>query len=330
MVMKALKIAVYGIAKNEESVAARWAASAAEADVRIVLDTGSTDRTVEVLRTSGVEVHSATVSPWRFDEARNRSLDLVPADVDICISLDLDEVLSPGWRQEILKAWIPGTTMIRYPFITAFHKDGRPSQVTWGHKVHKRDGYRWQYAIHEILRPLAEHQEVFTQGFKIEHIETKERSNDRYIDIIRQWSILEPQEPRYQQYLARNLFDQGKYQECLAILEKYFNLPNLDTPEKAFSYRIQAWCYRQLNASPDFIVESLLKAVAFAPRERETWAHLAEEMYFLGNIPNAYSALTNALRIKESYHSYRMEPDVWSGKLEMMMDKVIVELKRSL
>lgn len=38
------KICVYAIAKNEEQFVDRWVDSMSEADVIVVLDTGSTDR----------------------------------------------------------------------------------------------------------------------------------------------------------------------------------------------------------------------------------------------------------------------------------------------
>ena len=44
------KICVYAIAKNEEQFVDRWVDSMSEADVIVVLDTGSTDRTVEKLK----------------------------------------------------------------------------------------------------------------------------------------------------------------------------------------------------------------------------------------------------------------------------------------
>src|SRR5205807_433889 len=88
-----LRVAVYAIARDEEAHVARWAASAAGADVRIVVDTGSTDATVSRALSSGIAVHCISVEPFRYDEARNRALDLVPDDVDVCMPLDLDEVL---------------------------------------------------------------------------------------------------------------------------------------------------------------------------------------------------------------------------------------------
>ena len=60
-------------------------ASMAEADGVYVLDTGSTDGTAERLRALGAVVVEERVEPWRFDTARNRSLELVPEDADICV-----------------------------------------------------------------------------------------------------------------------------------------------------------------------------------------------------------------------------------------------------
>jgi glycosyltransferase involved in cell wall biosynthesis len=47
--------------------------SLAEADGVVVLDTGSGDGTVEKLRARGATVFEETISPWRFDVARNRA-----------------------------------------------------------------------------------------------------------------------------------------------------------------------------------------------------------------------------------------------------------------
>ena len=72
-----MKVVVYAICKNEAKFAERWMASMAEADQIVVLDTGSADGTAEKLRALGASVTVETIAPWRFDTARNRSLDLV-------------------------------------------------------------------------------------------------------------------------------------------------------------------------------------------------------------------------------------------------------------
>ena len=49
-----MKVIVYAIAKNEEKFVDRWVDSMQEADEIIVLDTGSTDKTVEKLKKRNV------------------------------------------------------------------------------------------------------------------------------------------------------------------------------------------------------------------------------------------------------------------------------------
>ena len=133
-----MKIAVYSIALNEAKFAERWADCAAEADYRVVADTGSTDDTVALLRGKGVDVQTISIRPWRFDRAREANLALVPADADVAICLDLDEVLLPGWRASLEKAWVPDTTRLRHPFVWNWTPDGKPLNTLYGHRIHAR------------------------------------------------------------------------------------------------------------------------------------------------------------------------------------------------
>ena len=144
-----MKIAVYTIAKNEEKFAKRWADSCAEADYRIVLDTGSTDKTAEILHCCGVTVVQEIIDPWRFDTARNISLHHVPEDADWCIVLDMDEVLAPGWRKaledHVVNNEMAGVTRIR-PWYVWSWKDGKPDREFAGERIHSRNDYNKQTA----------------------------------------------------------------------------------------------------------------------------------------------------------------------------------------
>ncbi|MFR2334313.1 MAG: glycosyltransferase, partial [Flavonifractor plautii] len=134
-----VKIVVYAICKNEAGHAERWMASMAEADGVYVLDTGSTDGTAERLRALGAVVVEERVEPWRFDTARNRSLELVPEDADICVCTDLDEVFHPGWRAALEAAWTDGTTQAVYRYTWNFNADGSEGTVFWIEKIHAGD-----------------------------------------------------------------------------------------------------------------------------------------------------------------------------------------------
>ncbi|MBQ8792890.1 MAG: glycosyltransferase, partial [Clostridia bacterium] len=63
------KICVYAIAKNEEKNVERWYNSMKEADLIVVLDTGSTDNTVQLLRSFGVVVEQKIYDHFEFDVA---------------------------------------------------------------------------------------------------------------------------------------------------------------------------------------------------------------------------------------------------------------------
>lgn len=107
-----MKVCVYAISKNEEKFVSRWVDSMKEADEIYVLDTGSTDNTVSKLKELGVNVVSKIISPWRFDVARNESLELVPLDADVCVCCDMDEVFENGWREKLESCWAKGVTRL--------------------------------------------------------------------------------------------------------------------------------------------------------------------------------------------------------------------------
>jgi len=97
-----MKICVYAISKNEQQFVQRFCESAKDADLILIADTGSTDDTAEEARRwkqnsidarANLMVHDICITPWRFDLARNAALALIPRDIDVCISLDLDEVM---------------------------------------------------------------------------------------------------------------------------------------------------------------------------------------------------------------------------------------------
>ena len=75
-----MKLYVYAICRDEAKFAARWMVSMSEADGVYVLDTGSSDGSPEQLEELGAHVARRQIQPWRFDDARNLSLDLTPED----------------------------------------------------------------------------------------------------------------------------------------------------------------------------------------------------------------------------------------------------------
>ncbi|SDT92502.1 Glycosyl transferase family 2 [Verrucomicrobium sp. GAS474] len=89
------------IVKNEEANLPRCLASLAGlADEVVVVDTGSTDRTVEIAREAGAAVH---FFPWNGVEADARNVSIARASGRWLFQIDADEEVSPELRREIVR-----------------------------------------------------------------------------------------------------------------------------------------------------------------------------------------------------------------------------------
>ena len=305
-----MKIAVYAIAKNEEQFVERFLESAKDADYIIIGDTGSTDRTVETLEDidTKVLVYPIHISPWRFDLARNAVLALIPADAEVCISLDLDEVLTPGWRDIIERQWKPGvTTQLRYQF-------------DWGlgiefqyEKIHSRRGFRWHHPCHEypVLDARIDPCWAHTPALLVKHLPDPSKSRGQYMDLL-QLSVKEdPHCPRNAFYFARELTFNERWLEAEDALKNYLALPGaVWANERSYAMRLLGQTYRRLGN----IKESerwLVSATQEAPDTREPWCDLAQHYYFESRWPESYAAAKRALAITEMAKVYTCDPKVW-------------------
>ncbi len=105
------KLSVTIITKNEEAAIAACLASVAWADEVVVVDFGSTDKTVEICKAHGAAVHSTTYWPG-FGPQKNIALDL--ASYDWVLSIDADERVSAALRTEIEQALSLNTNNVAY------------------------------------------------------------------------------------------------------------------------------------------------------------------------------------------------------------------------
>jgi glycosyltransferase involved in cell wall biosynthesis len=187
-----MKIAVYGIALNEEQNAEQWAECSQDADIRLVCDAGSTDNTVDLLENLGVQVFNLTIDPFRFDVARNAALSLLPSDIDYCVSLDLDEVLETGWRSSLEPVLANRPTRGNHGFVSHW-ADGNQSDH-YHERVHARHGYRWVLPVHEKLDwydPETEERITWQETMRIHQYPDEGKDRSSYLPLLEQ-AILEP------------------------------------------------------------------------------------------------------------------------------------------
>ena len=237
-----MKVVVYAICKNERAFADRWMASMSEADEVYVLDTGSTDGTPQRLEELGGHVTVETITPWRFDVARNRSLDLVPADADLCVCTDLDEVFQPGWREKVEEAWTPGVDRLLYRYTWNFLPDGREGMVYWYDKMHRRWGCRWVNPVHEVLQfEGGEPQTRYVEGVHLEHHPDQNKSRSQYLPLLELAVEENPENDRNVHYLGREYFFYRRWEESIAMLKRHLALPSATwADERCASMRLLA------------------------------------------------------------------------------------------
>lgn len=304
-----MKIAVYTIALNEEQFVERWASSAADADVLLIADTGSTDRTVELARQYGIEIIAVRVRPWRFDDARNAALAALPLDIDYCIALDMDEVLLPDWRAELEKAHAEGWTRPRYQYTWNWNDDGSPGLTYGGDKIHARIGYRWKHPVHEVLRTYGD--TIETQGWvglEIYHFADNTKSRGQYMPLLKQAVDEDPADDRNAFYYARELYYYGRYDEAVQQFMRHLSLPRAAwAPERAASMRFIAKC------RPEEAEYWLKAAAKEAPGRREPYVDLAKHYYAKGDWANCLSASESALAITERPLEYLCESYSWGA-----------------
>lgn len=312
--MDRLKVSVYAICKDEEKFVNRWLESMSEADEIFVTDTGSCDNTVSLLKEAGVNVQQVNIKPWRFDTARNISLDFVDSNTDICVCTDLDEVFDKGWREKLEKVWINGdTSRARYNYTWSFKPDGTPDITFILDKIHSRHGYKWVHPVHEVLK-YENGKEHFVQAdIQLNHYPDSEKSRGQYLPLLELSVSENPDNDRNVHYLGREYMFYGKWDKCIETLKRHLTLPTaLWIDERSASMRYIARAYR---AKGDFKNASawLYRAIAEAPHLREPYVESAYLAYFEGNFEKVYFLVNEALKIKSRPKTYINEGFCWDS-----------------
>jgi hypothetical protein len=301
-----MRIAVYTIALNEEQFVERWATSARDADYLLIADTGSTDRTVEIARSLGVNTVSIAVSPWRFDDARNAALAVLPIDVDLCIALDMDEVLVEGWRGHLDKIE-PETTRPRYKYVWSWLSEGEAGLVYGGDKIHRRHGYRWRQPVHETLTPTSPEKQEWI-GLEIHHHPDGAKSRSQYFPLLDLARRESPQDERTAFYYARELYYHRRFDEAIVEFGRFLSLPTATwAPERAAAMRFLG----KMGHDP---MRWYTLATLESPDRREPWVDLAQYLHDQRDWDGCLLATKRALSIREKAMEYLCEAEAWGAR----------------
>ena len=222
-----MEVTLYAIAKNEEKNVERFIETSKKFSHTVVVDTGSTDNTVQLLKDAGIEVyeHPQTRDEFDFSKARNQALSYVKTDWAFSIDFNenLDEFFPEGL--EVISGEFTAFNHERYDKVGDEEPTlGQASYV----RFHRTKNYTWVNAVHEtpIFLPTEEHLEEVAVDTTIKITKTIQPSIDKqlfYLSICEREYQNSPENPYYIWFIFKHYFEVKNFQKALELGQEYLN-----------------------------------------------------------------------------------------------------------
>jgi glycosyltransferase involved in cell wall biosynthesis len=275
------------IVKNEERFIERVLACARPlCDEMIVVDTGSTDRTIEIAERMGAKVFRFA---WTNDFSAARNASFERATGDWILWLDADDVISPASQQAILALKANGLSdaidVVEATYQIAFDETGRCVEGVVRERLFRRGaGLKWKNVLHEFVAHDPA-RTLYRPDILIEHREDRSLrpvKREKYKQMLRTSLDGANPFPLAAFYYANELFNERHLQEAAEYyalsIERDRNEPTvyntmvqystclreLGKPEEALAWAEQALAFDGTRA------EALVR-IAFYHFDRQEW-----------------------------------------------------------
>lgn len=290
------------IVKNEEMHIARCLDSMADlVDEIIIVDTGSTDRTVEIVSDYTDKVYSYS---WKDDFADARNESFSRAVMDYCMWMDADDILEASERDKFLQlkqTLSADVDIVMMKYHTSFDEAGRPSfsyfRERWIRNCAK---YRWTGAVHEVIPPDGR---VVYSDIAVCHKKVGAGDPDRNLKIYQKMIAAgKCLEPRQQYYYGRELYYHRQYREAVSVFEEFLLSAEGWIENKIEACSVCADCYYRLGEE-QAALSTLFRSLGFDLPRAELCCEIGK--YFLehGNFHNAIFWYETALNTPKKEHS---------------------------
>ena len=209
------------IVKNEEKHIARCLDSVAQlVDEIIIVDTGSVDRTIEIVSNYTSKVYSYL---WKDDFSDARNYSFSKASMDYCMWMDADDILEETEKDKFLQlkqTLSLDVDIVMMKYNTSFDEAGKPSFSYFRERWIKNcSQYRWLGAVHEVIPPSGN---IVYSDIAISHKKINAGDPDRNLNIYRK-VLAEGKhlDSRQQYYYGRELYYHKQYEEAVSVLEQF-------------------------------------------------------------------------------------------------------------
>ena len=242
--MKNLSICM--IVKNEENVIDRCLSSASKiADEIIVVDTGSSDKTIEIARKFTNHIYSFN---WCDDFSAARNFAFEKATGEYLMWIDADDVISKTDIKKILKLkenLTADTYMLKYQI--AFDENGKPTFEYFRERIVKNTVQaKFKGFVHEAITPFGQivYEDIAIQHRKPKDNHDKKRNLKIYNRHIKNGEKLTARETFY---YARELYFNGYIKSTIKVLKRYLNMEGKFLPNLIDAYVLLSDCFLFFN-----------------------------------------------------------------------------------
>lgn len=213
-----MTLSVCMIVRDEAETLARCLnCIASVADEIIVVDTGSTDDTVTIARSFTDKVF---FFEWCDDFSAARNFSFSKAGSDLVMWLDADDVITAENLKKLAELKARDDFDVAFVKYAAAFDGERPTFVYYRERVFRRAcGFKWLGEVHEVVECSGR---IIYSDACIFHKKVKSNSEARNLHIYqRRISRGLPLDDRQKFYYGRELFFNGLYTECIAVLCDY-------------------------------------------------------------------------------------------------------------
>lgn len=300
------KFSVALITRNEALTLPRLIGSLKEFQERggdiYVLDTGSTDDTIEVAKSLGcnveavgdkfriqidedlankinskfvIEGETPVVNSGEslFDFASARNYISTFPDNNFIFTPDCDEIFTKFDIDKIDECIENGIEQLEYNFVFSHDREGNPIIKFMHCKAYDRRKLSWKGVIHEILAGDAKKQFLGEDICYLEHYQNEKTNRSGYLKGLAIDCYNNPDNDRNSHYFAREMFYLGRYKSAIKEFLNHISMNRWET-EAAQSMLYIGDCYANLGET-DETMKWYIKSVEKEAR-REPLMRLAE------------------------------------------------------
>jgi glycosyltransferase involved in cell wall biosynthesis len=253
-------LSVAMIVKNEDQVLGRILSQVQSfCDELIIVDTGSTDNTVELAKSFGAKVHDFQ---WieDFSAARNHAFSQCTSDW--IMWLDADDVITDAQQQKILA--LKETTLndeldgVACSYQIAFSPDGECLiSMPRERFIRRACGGSWQFPIHEAYVFPEPYQLLDRLDIAIRHDKPSvyvERSVDRNLQMLTRLVEQGNESPRIWYYYAKELQHHNRLEEAIAAFGRHIELNQNDGVSRYQAMHLTMDCLMQLERNEEALI----------------------------------------------------------------------------